>query len=128
MPDGLNTVVRACGSRLSAGERQLVSLARAALVDPAVLVLDEATSNLDPGTEAEVEIALERLMSGRMVIVVAHGCRLCVGQTGIVVCDEGQLVEVGTHEELIAVPNGRYAALQQAWMASQPTTSEVTAG
>lgn len=128
MPDGLNTVVRERGSRLSAGERQLVSLARAALVDPAVLVLDEATSNLDPGTEAEVEIALERLMSGRTVIVVAHRLSTVRRADRIVVCDEGRLVEVGTHEELIAVPNGRYAALQQAWMASQPTTSEITAG
>jgi ATP-binding cassette subfamily B protein len=71
-PDGLRTEVRERGSRLSAGERQLISLARAALVDPAVLVLDEATSNLDPGTEAVVEQALERLMTGRTVIVVAH--------------------------------------------------------
>ncbi|NDH45110.1 MAG: ABC transporter ATP-binding protein, partial [Actinobacteria bacterium] len=65
LPEGLDTEVRERGSRLSAGERQLVALGRAALVDPAVLVLDEATSNLDPGTEAEVEAALERLMQGR---------------------------------------------------------------
>lgn len=71
-PMGLDTEVRERGSRLSAGERQLIALARAALVDPAVLVLDEATSNLDPGTEAEVEHALESLMSHRTVIVVAH--------------------------------------------------------
>ena len=69
---GIHTEVRERGSRLSAGERQLVSLARAALVDPAVLVLDEATSNLDPGTEVIVERALERLMTGRTTIVVAH--------------------------------------------------------
>ncbi|MEY3977719.1 MAG: hypothetical protein RLZZ284_575, partial [Actinomycetota bacterium] len=72
LPEGLDTEVRERGSRLSAGERQLVALGRAALVDPAVLVLDEATSNLDPGTEAEVEAALERLMQGRTTIVVAH--------------------------------------------------------
>src|SRR6056297_879048 len=70
--EGIHTEVRERGSRLSAGERQLVSLARAALVDPAVLVLDEATSNLDPGTEAIVEQALESLMGGRTTIVVAH--------------------------------------------------------
>ena len=72
LPDGLDTEVRERGSRLSAGERQLVSLARAALADPAVLVLDEATSNLDPGTEHVVERALERLTEGRTVVVVAH--------------------------------------------------------
>ena len=64
--------MRERGSRLSAGEKQLVSLARAALADPSVLVLDEATSNLDPGTEHAVERALERLMDGRTVVVVAH--------------------------------------------------------
>jgi ATP-binding cassette, subfamily B, bacterial len=72
LPEGLDTEVRERGSRLSAGERQLVALSRAALVDPAVLVLDEATSNLDPGTEMLIEAALERLMVGRSVIVVAH--------------------------------------------------------
>ena len=72
LPDGLDTEVQERGSRFSAGEKQLVSLARAALVDPAVLVLDEATSSLDPGTELLVEHALERLMEGRTVIVIAH--------------------------------------------------------
>src|SRR3546814_4271582 len=72
LPDGLHTEVRERGSRFSAGEKQLVSLARAALADPAVLVLDEATSSLDPGTEAVVEQAVARLMEGRTVIVIAH--------------------------------------------------------
>src|SRR6185503_9630965 len=72
LPDGLDTEVRERGSRLSAGERQLVSLARAALADPSVLVLDEATPNLDPGTERTVELALEQLTERRTVIVVAH--------------------------------------------------------
>src|SRR5205814_5577455 len=72
LPDGLATEVRERGSRLSAGERQLVSLARAALANPEVLVLDEATSSLDPGTEAEVELAIAALTEGRTVIVIAH--------------------------------------------------------
>ena len=128
MSDGLDTVVRERGSRLSAGERQLVSLGRAALVDPSVLVLDEATSNLDPGTEAEVEVALERLMSDRTVIIVAHRLSTVRRADRIVVCDDGRLVEIGTHAELTALPHGRYAALERAWVASQPMVSDVTAG
>lgn len=124
LPDGIATEVRERGSRLSAGERQLVSLARAALVDPAVLVLDEATSSLDPGTEAEVEDALERLMHGRTVVVVAHRLSTVQRADRIVVCDlvdgVGTLVEVGTHAELMAVDSGRYAALARAWEASRP--------
>jgi len=93
LPEGLDTEVRERGTRLSAGERQLVALGRAALVDPAVLVLDEATSNLDPGTEAEVEAALERLMQGRTTIVVAHRLSTVQRADRIVVVDGAQLAE-----------------------------------
>ncbi len=120
LPEGLNTEVRERGTRLSAGERQLVSLARAALVDPAVLVLDEATSNLDPGTEAEVEAALEYLMRGRSVIVVAHRLTTVQRADAIGVVDHAELVEFGTHDELVAL-GGKYAALVAAWNSSQPT-------
>lgn len=118
LPDGLDTEVRERGSRLSAGERQLVALARAALVDPRVLVLDEATSNLDPGTEAEVEQALERLMAGRTVIVVAHRLSTVQRADHIAVIDAAGIAEYGTHEQLVAL-NGRYGALAAAWQKSQ---------
>ncbi len=119
-PEGLDTEVHERGSRLSAGERQLVSLARAALVDPAVLVLDEATSNLDPGTEKDVEAALEALMQGRSVVVVAHRLTTVQRADAIGVVDHSELVEWGTHSELLQ-KNGKYAALVNAWNASQPT-------
>ena len=119
-PQGLDTEVHERGSRLSAGERQLVSLARAALVDPAVLVLDEATSNLDPGTEKDVEAALEALMQGRSVVVVAHRLTTVQRADAIGVVDHAELVEWGTHSELVQ-KNGKYALLVNAWNASQPT-------
>ncbi|MGI8662287.1 MAG: ABC transporter ATP-binding protein [Acidimicrobiales bacterium] len=123
LPHGLETEVRERGSRLSAGERQLVSLARAALADPDVLVLDEATSSLDPGTEVEVEAALERLMRGRTVVVIAHRLSTAARADRVGVVDGGELVELGTHDELVAC-DGRYAQLYEAWSgaASAPTS------
>ena len=120
LPDGLDTEVRERGSRLSAGERQLVSLARAALADPAVLVLDEATSNLDPGTERAVEVALEQLTDHRTVIVVAHRLSTAARADRVAVVDGGRLVECGPHAELVAA-GGRYAALFAAWTAAAVT-------
>ena len=118
-PEGIHTEVRERGSRLSAGERQLVSLARAALVDPAVLVLDEATSNLDPGTELIVERALDSLMSGRTTVVVAHRLSTIQRADRIGVIDGGRLVELGNHTELVEL-GGKYATLAAAWAKSQP--------
>jgi ATP-binding cassette subfamily B protein len=115
LPDGLQTEVRERGSRLSAGERQLVSLARAALADPEVLILDEATSSLDPGTESEVEQALTALMAGRTVIVIAHRLSTAERSDRVGVVDEGGLIELGTHEDLVA-KGGRYSALYAAWV------------
>jgi ATP-binding cassette subfamily B protein len=89
-------------------------------VDPAVLVLDEATSNLDPGTEREIEHALENLMSGRTVVVVAHRLTTVRRADQIAVVNNATIEEMGTHDELLAL-GGRYAALVEAWEASQPT-------
>ena len=114
-PDGLNTEVRERGSRLSAGERQLVSLARAALANPDVLILDEATSNLDPGTESVVEKALSALMTGRTVIVIAHRLSTAERADRVGVVDGGQLLELGSHSELLG-RGGRYTALYAAWV------------
>jgi ATP-binding cassette subfamily B protein len=119
-PAGLDTEVRERGSRLSAGAKQLVSLARAALADPALLVLDEATSNLDPGTERLVERALETLTEGRTVIVVAHRLSTAARCDRIAVVDDGRLMEVGTHDELLE-RRGRYSRLFAAWDAGHPT-------
>jgi ATP-binding cassette subfamily B protein len=117
LAEGLATHVNERGSRLSAGERQLVSLARAALADPAVLVLDEATSSLDPGTEALVEQTLERLMAGRSVIVIAHRLTTAERADRVGVVADGGLVELGSHAELVAA-GGRYAALYRSWVGS----------
>ncbi len=119
LPEGLNTQVRERGSRLSAGERQLVALSRAALVDPAVLVLDEATSNLDPGTEMIIESALEKLMVQRSVIVVAHRLSTVQRADLIGVVSDAHITELGTHAELLAL-NGHYSQLVNNWNKSQP--------
>jgi len=113
-PDGLDTRVEARGANFSAGERQLVSIARAGLIDPAVLVLDEATSSLDPGTELLLDRALEQLMAGRTVIVIAHRLTTAERADVVGVVDDGALVEVGTHDELVA-QGERYAALYASW-------------
>ncbi|MBK9180639.1 MAG: ABC transporter ATP-binding protein [Acidimicrobiales bacterium] len=117
LPEGLDTEVRERGSRLSAGERQLVSLARAALVDPAVLVLDEATSSLDPGTEALVEAAVDRLMAGRTVLVIAHRLSTAERADRVAVVADGRILEIGPHPELVEL-GGAYAALYRAWAGS----------
>src|SRR4029450_3930216 len=108
LPEGLDTEGRERGSRLSAGEKQLVSLARAALADPALLVLDEATSSLDPGTEALVEGAVDRLLEGRTVVVIAH--RLSTSERADMVggVGGGELVQRGTTPTPVAPGAGRH--------------------
>ena len=125
LPAGLDTEVRERGSRLSAGEKQLVSLARAALADPAVLVLDEATSSLDPGTEALVEGAVDRLLDGRTVVVIAHRLSTSERADVVGVVDGGGLVEVGSHADLVA-RGGAYARMYATWMAGAGASSRAS--
>jgi ATP-binding cassette, subfamily B, bacterial len=117
LPDGLDTIVNTRGSRLSAGERQLVSLARVALAAPAVLILDEATSSLDPAAELLVEQAMEQLTGGRTVIVVAHRLTTAERADRVALVEGGRIVDVGRHEDLVAA-DGRYAALYRSWLGS----------
>ena len=116
LPDGLETDVRSRGVRLSSGERQLVSIARVALVDPAVIVLDEATSSLDPQTEAAMEHALAALAHGRTVITIAHRLSTAARADRVAMMDQGHLVEIASHEELVE-SGERYAALWASWQA-----------
>ena len=119
LPRGYGSVVGE-DATLSGGEAQRVSIARALLADAPVLVLDEATSNLDPGTEVIVERALERLMQGRTTVVVAHRLSTVRRADRIAVIDRGELAELGTHDELVAL-DGHYARLASAWEASLAT-------
>ncbi|MGO9661448.1 MAG: ABC transporter ATP-binding protein [Acidimicrobiales bacterium] len=114
LPRGEDTDVGERGAHLSAGERQLVSLARAALTDPAVLIMDESTSSVDPGTERQAEAALAVLVEGRTVIVVAHRMPLAERADRVAVMRDGELVEIGSHNELIEA-DGHYARLFEAW-------------
>jgi ATP-binding cassette, subfamily B, bacterial len=113
-PGGLDAEVRERGANFSAGERQLVSLVRAGLADPGMIVLDEATSSLDPGTELIVERALERLMEGRTVVVIAHRLSTAARADRVAVVAAGRLVEHGTHADLMA-RGGAYAGLFASW-------------
>jgi ABC-type multidrug transport system fused ATPase/permease subunit len=115
LPEGLDTPVGPRGELMSAGERQLISIARAYLRDPDLLILDEATSAVDPATEVRISRALEGLMQGRTAVVIAHRLSTAERADVIGVMEHGELVEVGSHRELVNA-GGIYSELYAAWV------------
>ncbi|MGO9751884.1 MAG: ABC transporter ATP-binding protein [Solirubrobacteraceae bacterium] len=115
MPDGLDTIVHERGQSLSSGERQLIALARAFLAQPRVLVLDEATSNLDLLSETKIEAALDVLLRARTAVLVAHRLTTAMKADRIVVVDDGRIAEFGSHEQLLA-RGGLYAQMYATWI------------
>jgi ATP-binding cassette subfamily B protein len=110
LPQGYNTMLRERGTNLSGGQKQLLAFARAAIRDPKILVLDEATASLDVGTESLIQEALERLLERRTAIIIAHRLSTIRNVDRILVLKRGQLVESGNHEELLNL-GGLYASL-----------------
>ena len=115
MPQGLDTEVHERGQSLSSGERQLIALARAFLAHPRVLVLDEATSNLDLLSETRIEAALDVLLQARTAVLIAHRLTTAMKADRIVVVDDGRIVETGSHAQLVAA-GGRYARMYATWI------------
>lgn len=113
LPDGYDTLIGKNGTDLSGGEKQRISIARAILMDPAILIFDEATSSLDTKTEQQIQQAMEHLVHGRTTIAIAHRFSTLKNANRLVVVENGCIVEEGTHEELFKKENGVYSAMAQ---------------
>jgi len=113
LPDGYDTIVGERGYRLSGGEKQRLAIARLLLKDPAVMILDEATSHLDNDNEAQIQAALEHALEGRTALVIAHRLSTIRSADRIAVVEDGRIVEIGTHDELVDA-GGPYAHQLQA--------------
>lgn len=110
LPDGYDTVLSGDGANLSQGQRQLLAIARAAIADPPVLILDEATSSIDTRTERIVQDGMDKLMAGRTTFVIAHRLSTVKNSDCIIVLEQGRVIERGNHEQLIA-KRGKYYQL-----------------
>ena len=108
LPEGYNTMLSGNGANLSQGQRQLIAIARAAVAAPPVMILDEATSSIDPRTEAIVQKGMDALMHGRTTFVIAHRLSTVMNSDCIMVLDHGHIIERGSHEELIAAKGTYY--------------------
>jgi ABC-type multidrug transport system fused ATPase/permease subunit len=125
LPGGIDAPVGERGGNLSVGERQLLALARTQLGDPGLLILDEATSSVDPETEQALAEALDRLAEGRTVVTIAHRLSTAERADLILVVDRGEIVERGSHAELVAV-GGVYGRLYESWLGNTRVDLDLT--
>ncbi|MCK5047035.1 MAG: ATP-binding cassette domain-containing protein, partial [Candidatus Heimdallarchaeota archaeon] len=113
LPNGLETIILSDECGLSAGEEQLLALTRAFLKNPKIVVLDEASSRLDPATERQIEIALEKLLHGRSAIIIAHRLTTLHKVDDVLILSDGEILEYGTREELAKNPKSEFSQLLQ---------------
>jgi len=127
LPEGYDSIVGERGQTLSGGERQRISIARALLVDPRLLILDEATSAIDPGTERQIQEALDNLVRGRTTIAIAHRLSTLRAADRILVLERGRVAELGTHDQLLAA-GGLYFRLHEAQRRREEEQAAAAAG